>query len=131
MERSGRHENNVICGRVTDAGESKGPIRNLEVRLSAQAAASGAQKDAEEGKQQKAAAKSDYREHNKVLTDEDGRFRFSHLDESMTYKVEATAFGLPTSGVSDLKVSGGCETNASFTLPLNLKLTTLTCADDE
>jgi hypothetical protein len=117
MERSGRHENSVICGRVTDAGESKGPIRNLEIKLFGQAAAAAGQK-------------ADYREHDKVLTDEDGRFRFSHLDESITYKVEATAFGLPTSGVSDLKVSEGCETNAGFTLPLNLKLTTVTCAED-
>src|SRR5262245_22287507 len=103
MERSGRHEGNVICGRVTDAGESKGPIRNLEVRLPLQSALSTGQKDADEGK--KAAAKIDYREHNKVLTGEDGRFRFPHLDENATYKVEATAFGLPVASASDLKVS--------------------------
>jgi len=130
MERSGRHEGNVICGRVTDGGESKGPIRNLEVRLFVQSALSTGAKDADEGKPQKGALKTDYREHNKVLTDEDGRFRFSHLDENATYKVEATAFGL-TGGASDLKVAEGCETAANFTLPLNLALTTLTCADDE
>src|SRR5215467_4949743 len=116
MERSEGFEKNVICGRVTDSGGTKGPIRNAEVTLSASPTLG--------------AKNPTYAFHSKVLTDEDGRFRFTHLDPNATYKVETSVFGQPAVSVSGVTITPGCETGANLAVALNVEITTHTCPDD-
>jgi hypothetical protein len=130
MDRSAGHERTIISGRVTDAGGTHGPVRRAEVRLSVQTAAEA--EETKSPKAEKAAQKPhhyEHREHDKTLTDDDGRFRFTgQLDPSATYRVEVTAFGQTSS--QTVTVTKGSEANVPLTLPLNLEITTHTCPDD-
>jgi hypothetical protein len=124
MERSVAHEKHIIGGRVTDAGGTNGPVRRAEVRLWVSGEAEGA-----EDAKSKGAQKHQHREHDKTLTDDEGRFRFTGIDPSLTYHVEAKAFGL-TSPSQVATFIPGCETTVSLTLPLNLEISTHTCPED-
>jgi len=131
MERSRRHEGNVIYGRVTDKGSGV-PIRNAEVRLLTKpksAIVGSAQEEGDERKKKPIAAPEDYTYHSKVLTDEDGRFRFAHLDASLMYMVEADPFG-KTESQAGLTVADDGEQSANLLPELNLYLKTVTYHDD-
>ena len=131
MERSRRHEGNVIYGRVTDKGSGV-PIRNAEVRLLTKpksAIVGSAQEEGDERKKKPIAPPEDYTYHSKVLTDEDGRFRFAHLDASLTYKVDTEPFGIGDAQ-QGLTVADGEEKNVNLTPDLGLTLKTVTYHDD-
>src|SRR5262249_23971160 len=119
MERSGRHENNVICGRVTDSGGTKGPVRNAEVVLSVVQTTPGTESD---DSKKKSTQRFEMRDPKKALTDDDGLFRFEHLDASLTYQVAASAFN-QTSEPQTVTITPGCETTvAPITFNLGLDL---------
>src|SRR5262249_4121344 len=127
MQRSVGHERNIIGGRVTDAGGRHGPIRRAEVRLLVPPAGGEPARGAAEPEGYQ---KPPPIEQDKVLTDDEGRFRFTkRIDPNTTYQVEACAFGL-TSTSGDVKVTPGCEEVVALTLPLNLQITTHTCPDE-
>jgi hypothetical protein len=128
MERSGRHENNVISGRVTDSGGTKGPVRRAEVRLSVvQTTTTGTEAD---DSKKKGAQKYEPREHQRTLTDEDGLFRFDHLDASLTYQVSVKAFNQSPDPSPPVTITPGFESTVPLSINLGFDLDMFSCAAD-
>lgn len=132
MECSVKPERPVISGRVTDAGGSYGPVRRAEVRLSIQTAVETTTTKEARGKP--ATDQFDYREIDRALTDDDGRFRFlKHLEPGATYRAEVFAFGQTPAAPGSSKtvtIEPGAEHHVPLTLNLDLRITAHTCPED-
>jgi len=106
-------------------------VRGAEVVLSAAVSPVSADETVDTKRKSSASTSPEFHEQATTVTDDDGRFSFAeHIDDKMTYRLAATAFGKTTDPQPQVTVTRGEETHVPLTLKLDFRITTYASLED-